>query len=330
MKTGIALALAWPETYCKQAGAWYDPLLKSLNINRGHYYQAGHADLILIQKHSSEIHYYDFGRYHAPFGKGRVRSAKTDPDLTLPLLAIWNKKGKLLNQKDILKALNSNPAYHGDGILYASQFEIDFDKAQNKALSMQSQSPIPYGPFTFGGSNCSRFVNQVLRSSKPEFISWLRLNLPWTLTPSPMSNVRSGGKIDQHGIKSEKGVPSACQIKSTIAIPPVPEFLRGKAYWLSGEGAGSWFTIERFLGDYLIHRYTPDGQVEFAGIYEVETNDKKIQLKKPLRFEHLSHFQSISISQDGRNFRLRLQDATSTKAISHGRGSSGTSSYSRS
>lgn len=309
MKTGIAIALAWPETYCKQAGAWYDILLKALSINKGHYYKAGHAALILIKRNSPEINYYDFGRYHSPFGTGRVRSAKTDPDLTLPFLAKWSLQGKLLNLNEILQALNVNSAYHGDGTLYASQLEIDFDSAQKKAIDMQRQSPILYGPFTYGGSNCSRFVNQVLRKSKPGIIPWIRLNLPWTLTPSPMSNVRSGGKITKNGVRNQKCIPKLKKTKATLAPPPIPDFLKEKAHWLSGEGAGSWFTIEEFLGDYLIHRYTPQGKVEFAGIYQLQINQQKILMDKPLKFEHLSHFQLIHISQNGIKIQLKIREA---------------------
>ena len=37
MKSGIAIALAWPETYCKQAGGWYDGLLQTLGFNHPKY-----------------------------------------------------------------------------------------------------------------------------------------------------------------------------------------------------------------------------------------------------------------------------------------------------
>ena len=45
---GFAIALAWPETLCKQAGAWYDYLLYYAGINRKGYYKVGHAAVVLV------------------------------------------------------------------------------------------------------------------------------------------------------------------------------------------------------------------------------------------------------------------------------------------
>lgn len=311
MKTGIAIALAWPETYCKQAGGWYDGLLQTLGFNQGHYYQAGHAALLLIRKFDSEIHYFDFGRYHAPKGFGRVRSAKTDPELALPLVAEWNESGELNNLGDILKALNANSAYHGEGVLHASSTRIDFDLAMSKATEIQNQSPVKYGPFTYGGSNCSRFVNTVLLHSTPGFSKWLRLYFPWTLTPTPMSNVRSLSKILKDGTPNLKNIPVCTNPYSTLEKPIKPKSIPDHAQWLSGEGAGSWFTMDEFFGDFLIHRFSPSGQVEFGGIYESE---EKITLDNHYQVIHLSHFQKVTIQQNGRQIEIRQKAVRNMKS----------------
>ena len=81
--SGFAIAIAWPQTYCKQPGSWYDPLTALLGINRNNYYRAGHAALVLIDIQGKKCHYFDFGRYHSPFQHGRVRSAETDHDLKM-------------------------------------------------------------------------------------------------------------------------------------------------------------------------------------------------------------------------------------------------------
>ena len=39
MHNGIAIVLAWPETLCKKAGAWYDYPLKWASINKNNYYK---------------------------------------------------------------------------------------------------------------------------------------------------------------------------------------------------------------------------------------------------------------------------------------------------
>ncbi len=307
MKSGIAIALAWPETYCKQAGGWYDGLLKSLGFNRDHYYQAGHAALLLIRKFDLEIHYFDFGRYHAPIGFGRVRSAQTDPELALSLTAEWSSSGELKNLPAILKALNANPAYHGDGVLHASTSKVDFEKAIAKAQEIQGFSPVKYGPFTFGGSNCSRFVNTVLLHSRPGIYKKLRLYFPWTLTPSPMSNVRSFGKIYQDGSPNSKGVPFCANPKLPITEPIKHKSIPDHALWLSGEGAGSWFTVDGYYEDFLIHRFSPTGQVEFSGIFILDEG-RGVNLNEPYKIDYLSHFQKITIIQNNDPIKLKLKE----------------------
>ncbi len=189
-KTGFIIPLAWPETYCKQAGAWYDGIMNKLGFAKDHYYKVGHAALVLVDASNGQCHYFDFGRYHAPFGHGRVRNAETDHDLRLPIKAqvIDNQ---LINLNDILNFLDNNEACHGTGKIEASYCEIDFENAMQKALLLQQQSPIIYGPFVWSGTNCSRFVRTVALAGKPSFLNWLRLFFPLTLSPTPFWNVKA-------------------------------------------------------------------------------------------------------------------------------------------
>ncbi|MDQ3395429.1 MAG: hypothetical protein M3512_15145, partial [Bacteroidota bacterium] len=69
-KKGFAILLAWPETFCKQAGGWYDPLLSWLGISKNHYYRVGHAAVVLVNGFNGSLQYFDFGRYHSPYGYG--------------------------------------------------------------------------------------------------------------------------------------------------------------------------------------------------------------------------------------------------------------------
>ncbi|MBS1650608.1 MAG: hypothetical protein JSU07_01235 [Bacteroidetes bacterium] len=191
MYSGIAISLAWPETLCKQAGAWYDRPLKWIGVNKSNYYKVGHAAVVLIEKSSGICHYFDFGRYHAPYQHGRVRSAYTDHDLEINARAIIDAKGKIVNYNEILLELYHNESCHGSGNLHASYCEIDFNKALDKAHQMQAQSPIPYGPFLLNGTNCSRFVNTVIVSGTPQWHYKLVLNYPKTLSPTPIGNVKT-------------------------------------------------------------------------------------------------------------------------------------------
>jgi hypothetical protein len=191
MYSGIAIALAWPQTLCKQAGAWYDKPLKWLSINKSNYYKVGHAAIVLINKTNGECHYFDFGRYHSPYQHGRVRSAFTDHDLEIKTKAIIGKDGTIVNYNEILLELYNNESCHGSGDLHASYCDVDFNKALKKANHMQSISPIIYGPFLPNGTNCSRFVNTVIVNGSPKWYYKLKLNYPKTVSPTPIGNVKS-------------------------------------------------------------------------------------------------------------------------------------------
>ncbi len=187
MRSGFAIAIAWPETLCKQPGSWYDKPMQWIGVNKDNYYKVGHAAVVLISA-SGECHYFDFGRYHAPFQHGRVRDAETDHDLEMKTRAVI-KENEIINYTDILTELYFNSSCHGNGTLHASHCKINFEKAYKKAKLMQKKSPIPYGPFKIDGTNCSRFVNTVILAGKPGFLGWLLLKYPKTLSPTPIGNV---------------------------------------------------------------------------------------------------------------------------------------------
>lgn len=191
MHKGIAIALAWPQTFCKQAGAWYDEPMRWLGLNKNNYYKVGHAAVILVDPADGSCHYYDFGRYHTPAQHGRVRSAFTDHELEIKTKAIFDERGMPGNIYEILLEVFANSSCHGTGSMHASYCRVSFGAAYAKAIEMQRISPIPYGPFLPDGTNCSRFVNSVVRAGKPELISRLLLVAPKTLSPTPLSNVRA-------------------------------------------------------------------------------------------------------------------------------------------
>jgi len=272
---GFAIALAWPGTYCKEPGAWYDPVTRRLGVNRYNYYRAGHAALVLVDRNRERCHYFDFGRYHAPLWHGRVRSGVTDHDLEMRTVPKISDDGNSIkNFNEILSELQQNAACHGEGALFASYTPIDFRSAYEKALEMQSASPLPYGPFVPDGSNCSRFVNTVIRAGKPKWLSGLRLKYFVPLTPTPMNNVNS--------LQCKTIVPV---MRSTVPFKPFRRLNREEllstlpqperhpdvpsgAQWLSGEGAGSWFAFEAGETALKVTRYSPDGKLECGGVFE--------------------------------------------------------------
>mgnify|MGYP006283402147 CR=1 FL=1 len=189
MQTSIAIALAWPETYCKQPSSWYDKPAGWLGIADNNYYQVGHAAIILIEPGTNECLYFDFGRYHAPFGRGRVRDKYTDHELMIKTEAKV-LGSKLLNLDEILAEIQGKEECHGDGKVHAGTAIIDFEKAYDKAKEMQNKGTITYGPFTPVGTNCSRFVRRVLYSSVVSNSIKVRLRITRSLSPTPLGIVK--------------------------------------------------------------------------------------------------------------------------------------------
>ena len=184
MQKDFIIVLAWPEGMVAAAGGWYDKVLSTNGQ-----YRVGHSALILVNSATSQLNYFDFGRYHSPFGFGRVRDLETDPDISLKSKPIISGNS-IDNIMEILLEISNLKATHGHGTLYASILKnIDFNKAYEKAKEMQNMGLISYGPVVLTGTNCSRFVASIMRASKPHWLTKLRLRLPFCLSPSPKRNI---------------------------------------------------------------------------------------------------------------------------------------------
>lgn len=308
-KKGIAVALAWPETWCIQAGSWYEPITKWAGFNINHYYRVGHAALVLIDVAENTCQYFDFGRYHSPFDHGRARGALTDHDLQMVTKPIISNENLLLeNFDELLNELQNNPACHGEGTLYASYIPVDFEKAHQKAIQIQQAGPVPYGPFRYKGSNCSRFVNTVIRSGNPGFWAWFRLNFFVPLTPTPMNNLNAlkhkKSVAPRPGLIPFDPIQQSVKpyIKKTLPPPPKHQNVPKEAIWLAGQGAGSWFALKTSSKGILAERYSPDGYLECAGMYYNDNHDTGINL----------HNFTLSYPSDCLKITLQTEDKTVT------------------
>jgi len=267
--SGWAIALAWPETWCKQAGGWYEFITRGLGISKNGYYRAGHAALILVDPSNGECHYFDFGRYHAPFNHGRVRSAETDEELQINTRArLSSNPGVILNLDEILNEVQSNPACHGSGTIHASAGPADFIPAFKMAKFLQASGPIPYGPFINGGTNCSRFVNRVLLNGIINRRSRFKLSYVKPFTPTPLNNVTALGRSvniapkHNHVSHYPELRPDKDFFRSTLPAPARHPEIPESAQWLSGEGAGSWYHLEYNKHITTVSRFSPDGFIE--------------------------------------------------------------------
>lgn len=303
--TGFAIAIAWPETYCKQPGDWYDPIANFLGLSDNHYYKVGHAALVLVDPETRKCHYFDFGRYHSPFQHGRVRSEATDDGLKMKTSASISEDGrKIENLEEILTELQLNPECHGEGRIHASYNKINFHRAYSRAFYLQQKSPIPYGPFRYKGSNCSRFVNSALIAGKPSWWAAFKLKYLVPLTPTPLNNVNSFEnkvvlpKMLTNAPFCPAPISDKSKLKGTLPEPSRPKNIPEFAQWLSGEGSGSWFSISQFdTGNYFVSRFGPNGEFECEGEFEI-SNNLPFDIRIPFRFEHLSHCREVRISQE--------------------------------
>lgn len=303
--TGFAIAIAWPETYCKQPGDWYDAITNFLGLSDNHYYKVGHAALVLVDPETRKCHYFDFGRYQSPFQHGRVRSEATDDGLKMKTSASISEDGrKIENLEEILTELQLNPECHGEGKIQASYNRINFHRAFSKAFYLQQKSPIPYGPFRYKGSNCSRFVNSALIAGKPSWWRLFKLKYLVPLTPTPLNNVNSfKNKVVLPKLLTNvpfcpATISDKSKLRVTLPEPARPRDIPGLAQWLSGEGSGSWFSISANENEkYFISRFGPNGELECKGEFEI-SNNQSFDIRIPFQFEHLSHCRKVRISQE--------------------------------
>ena len=83
---------------------------------------------------------------------------------------------------------------------------------------------------------------------------------------------------------------------NTLSAPELAEGIPENSQWLAGEGAGSWFTIEREGKDYRITRYSPEGKIECSGLFNT-SSETDFNINVPFEFVHLSHCKSVTIRQ---------------------------------
>lgn len=218
VRDGLVMALAWPETLCKQTGAWYEPLMKALNFNKNGFYKVGHAAVVLIPFDTGICDYYDFGRYHAPVGHGRVRNKLTDHDLIIQTKALFDADFNLLNETEILEELHQNKSCHGDGYILSSIQKTTLAKTYKTIRKFQDKVFIPYGPLIWNGTNCSRFVASVLQTAALSVIQRLALTLQPTISASPKYNVLALGRsVRQTGVQTVEHLEEVMAHKCTSA-----------------------------------------------------------------------------------------------------------------
>ena len=322
--TGKIIPLAFPDTFVKHSDEKRVRLLKFAGLGTKTHIKAGHAALVLVENATGQLHYFDFGRYVTPSGKGRVRSKKTDVELEIPFTAQFTSKNDISNIKDILSWLQTHPqCTHGAGRMVASVGDIDFEAAFHHLSQIQDQPSVPYKAFGAGqkefGTNCSRLVTDTIFTGVADPKIRKKLQFIKRFTPSPIGNVEilaNGSQIyavsdgvvmpyDTSAFKEnlvnffDKRVPSV-EVKEVVQ----PE----NTQLLSGIGSSAFFRIEASAeaNTYCITRFNDLAEEDFKGLFNAE--DSAFDITKAYHFTYNSHCYSCRIEQNGKIIQFNLKE----------------------
>ncbi len=322
------IVIAWPDCIARGDGKWYS-ILKKLGIFKNVNFKVGHAALILVERPSGKLHYFDFGRYIAPRGYGRVRGANTDPELEFDFTASFDSDGTINNIPDIAcNLLRYKAATHGEGKMFFSLCkEINFHDCMKHISSLQEKRYILYGAIARGNTNCSRFVYNTILAGYKKGFNW-KLRFPESIKASPIGNVVNANSYSHafllennwlsqaplnrwkaigyllnnvweniHPIKAQQ-LPSD-KIVGHIEEPlDRPIDLPENAQWLGGIGEGAWHVLhESKLGEHLtLVRYKVNGRKDFSVTFKLI---EQLNLRKPYKILYGTQAQRLLVEQAG-------------------------------
>jgi hypothetical protein len=323
--TAFVIPLAYPDTVVMVSNEWYVKNLHYMGVGKRNYVKAGHAALVLIEKKTGYIEFFDFGRYITPRHYGRVRSERTDHELQIPLKAEIID-GVLRNKDAIFKFFASHPKLtHGEGRLIASCCdEIDYNKAKTYINKFQDEGFVYYAAFKKKGSNCARFVTDVIMASTTSVVKLKKLKGTRIFTPSPIGNVlavkgsEGAFEISQKGEvkpfnKSKQQEILNCflskisdcksDLKGTLQAIPF-DCLSNDSQWLPGVGAGAWFELFKteFEDQYWFKRTSSFGTVDVEAKFVVDDTSFRIDL--PYQFTYNTNCNHIEIRQNKQLFQF--------------------------
>ncbi|WP_339754502.1 DUF6695 family protein [uncultured Winogradskyella sp.] len=319
------LTLAYPETIVPHAKEWYSKFLRFLFVGGKNHVRAGHAALVLIDKSTGILEYYDFGRYITSSPNGRVRGRNTDFELNFTITAKI-ENNKIRNLDSILEFLATQPKLiHGDGNLYASVCDaVNYNLARKYIDKMQCEDFIRYAAFKKKASNCARFVTDSLIACTTDVAIKKRLQNSKWFTPSTIGNVVIADTESYVYKVSEEGEIN--KFNSTVSkenrrlfldklkeynpslvgtIEPKHNNIKVEhAQWIGGIGSGAWFEVYDIKSDleFRFRRISSYGNIDCDGIYIIDKQGFNINLD--YQFVHYSNCLFFHIEQDSKQYRF--------------------------
>ncbi|MEM9025239.1 MAG: DUF6695 family protein, partial [Bacteroidota bacterium] len=174
--------------------------------------------------------------------------------------------------------------------------QVDYDRTMHYVHGLQSRGPIAYGPFAFGGSNCSRFVANALYAGCVSKKVRLKLTYPRSLTPTPLGTVINGDTVgtiwevnegqvsrfngtkwspvreviwqfgDTPMFKLNREEEDRNWLEGSLIEPERPDDLPDDATWFGAIGSGAWFRLTQpdslEQNEFRFQRYNAYGVVD--------------------------------------------------------------------
>lgn len=333
----IAIPLAWPDKTAYGDEKWM-AWLKKFGVVKNLNFKVGHAGIVLVERQSGKVSYFDFGRYITPRGYGRARSREFDPRLTIYTQAKFTNFGsEISNLEEILQELEEKEDYtHGGGrLLFSLAQRISYPKAFDYAAELVEQGPIPYGALASGNNSCSRYVAQILvKGMDPQDRRIRKIYYPECLKASPTSNVVNAKSDDyiycysdrvlekwpmgrraslryqwgllQDNLSHKRSALLANDDSPVLLVEPTRPFgLPADAQWLGGIGEGMWFCLsgDQETSGYQIEAYCQEGKLIYRS--NVRGPDSTFARDKPYRFLAKLSGSYFTIEQNGNEFIFR-------------------------
>lgn len=188
MSNDVIIVIAWPDKRVRLTpGTKWVEYTGVMDAKDGTI-KAGHAGAIIVKASTGLTKYYDYGRYGKDKNKGIVRCSATH-SLSVPD-AKFDAKGNISNLKAILVSIAGKALFADYGKMTASVCKGgSYEKMLSFAEKLRAKGETPYGPFQYGGSNCARFVADLICAGDPKWT--VELDVKSNVTPSPQGNVEN-------------------------------------------------------------------------------------------------------------------------------------------
>lgn len=329
----LAIPLAWPDQTARGDELWMS-IFRKLGVIKNLNFKVGHAAIVLIERRTGNIAYFDFGRYITPRGFGRARSAAFDPRLELSSKANFDEQDQLSNLEEILAELaTKEQATHGAGTLLCSEcYAVSFSKAVQFAEKLVDKGPVLYGALAPSNNSCSRYVAQILvEAMEKEDPRINKILFPENLKASPTSNVVNAVAHQQiyrykHGLLHKIEMDRWQSLKYQVQLlhpnfirskakelpddrllghvhePFRPQTLPEQAQWLGGLGEGAWFALNTIDTTFEIQKYDCQGNLEYQ---VVSIPEGEFNAQDDYEFSYFVHYQKHVLKQQGQEISFR-------------------------